>query len=94
MATEQPGDKIYGGYNFSQMRRELTLEKLWHSRSWGEILKHMMTALVISAIPTFVDVTDSFAAKSFIQGTNFTKYVINLSDPAQSSRKCCYAVTA
>ena len=80
---EQPDDKIYGGYNFSQIGRELTLDKLWHSRTWSEILKHMLTALVISVIPTFNDVvTDSFAAKSFIQGTNYTKYVANLSDPA------------
>ena len=83
MATNQPGDKIYRGHNFSQIGRELTLDKLWHSRTWGEILKHMLTALVVSAIPTFFDViTDSLAAKNFIQGTNYTKYVTNLSDPA------------
>ena len=83
MATRQPGDKIYGGYNFSQIRQELALDKLWHSRTWSEILKHTLTALVVSAIPTFNDVvTDSFAAKSFIHGTNYTKYVANLSDPA------------
>ena len=43
----------------------------------------MLTALVISAIPTFYDLfTDSFAAKSFIQGTDYTKYITNWSDPA------------
>ena len=83
MATLQPDDKIHNGFNFSQIGRELTLEKLWHSRKWGEIFQHMLTALVISAIPTFIDViTDSLAAKNFIHGTNYTKYVTNLSDPA------------
>ena len=81
---EQPSDdKIYAGYNFSAMRRELTLDKVWHRRTWGEIFKHFFTALIISAIPTFYDMfTDSYAAKSFIQGANYTKYVTNLSDPA------------
>ena len=82
---EQPSDdKIYGGgYNFSAMRRELTLDKQWHSRTLGEIFKHFFTALIISAIPTYYDMfSDSYAAKSFIQGANFTKYVTNLSDPA------------
>ena len=75
-------DKKYHGYNFSAMRRELTLDKLWYRRTWGEIFKHFFTALMISAIPTFYDIfTDSFAAKSFIQGANYTKYVTNLSDP-------------
>ena len=79
----QPGDKKYGGWNFSLLRRELTVDKLWQSRTWFKILKHMLTTLVISVIPTFYDVfTDSFAAKSFIQGTDYTKYVQNLSDPA------------
>ena len=80
---DQPGDKIYQRLNFSQIRRELTIDKLWQSRTWGEIFKHMLTALVLSAIPTFYDVfTDGFTAKSFIQGTNYTKHVKNLSDPA------------
>ena len=57
------------------------LDELWHKREGG-IFKHMLTALIISALPTFYDMfTDGFAAKSFIQGTNYTKYVKNLSDP-------------
>ena len=76
--STQPSDKVYGGsegyYNISAIRRELTVDKLWHSRTWGQIFQHLLTALIISAIPTFYDVfTDSFAAKSFIQGTNYAK---------------------
>ena len=86
MASQQdepPSDKIYFGYNFSAMRRELTLDKVWHRRTWGEIFKHFLTALLISALPTFFDMfTDAFSAKSFINGKNYTKFVTNLSDPA------------
>ena len=65
------------------MRRELTLDKLWHLRTWGEIFKHFSTALMISALPTFFDMfTDAFSAKSFINGKNYTKFVTNLSNPA------------
>ena len=82
MASQQdeaPGDKRY----FSAMRRELTLDKLWHLRTWGEIFKHFSTALMISALPTFFDMfTDAFSAKSFINGKNYTKFVTNLSNPA------------
>ena len=80
---EEPDDKKYGGHYFSAKRRELTLDKLWHRRTWGEIFKHFFTALIISALPTFFDLyTDAFSAKSFIRGANYTKYVTNLSDPA------------
>ena len=80
---EPMGDKIYLGNNFSAMRRELTLDKVWHRRTWGEIFEHFFTALIISALPTFFDMyTDAFSAKSFIKGANYTKYVMNLSDPA------------
>ena len=76
-------DKIYGGHNFSAKRRELTLDKVWHRRTWGEIFRHFLTALLISALPTFFDMfTDAFSAKSFINGKNYTKFVTNLSDPA------------
>ena len=78
-----PDDKIYGGHNFSAKRRELTLDKVWHRRTWGEIFRHFLTALLISALPTFFDMfTDAFSAKSFINGKNYTKFVTNLSDPA------------
>ena len=85
MASQQdepPGDKIYGGYNFSAMRRELTLDKLWHSRTWGEIFRHFFTALIIvRAILTFFDMyTDHFTAKR--GGSNYMKYVTNLFSPA------------
>ena len=59
------------------------VEKLWHRRTWSEIFRHFVTALVISVLPTFFDMyTDAFTAKSFIQGANYTKFVTNLSDPA------------
>ena len=67
MASQQdepPSDKIYWGYNFSAMRRELTLDKVWYRRTWGEIFKHFFTTLIISALPTFFDMfTDAFSAK-------------------------------
>ena len=73
-----PDDKIYGGHNFSAKRRELTLDKVWHRRTWGEIFRHFLTALLISALPTFFDMfTDAFSAKSFINGKNYTKFVTN-----------------
>ena len=80
---ETQKDKNYNGINFSELRRELTLEKLWHRRTWTEIFRHFLTVLVVSALPTFFDMyTDAFTAKSFVQGANYTKYVKNLSDPA------------
>ena len=76
----QPDDD---GFNISAMQSELTLENLWYKRPWAEIFTHMLTTLIISFLPTFYDLlTDGFAAKSFIEGTNYTKYVKNLSDPA------------
>ena len=80
---EPQNDKNYNGINFSELRRELTLEKLWHRRTWSAIFRHFLTVLVVSVLPTFFDMyTDAFAAKSFVQGANYTKYVKNLSDPA------------
>ena len=81
--TGSSGDKIYAGINFSALRGELTIQKLWRDRTWKEILGHFFVALVVGALGSFVDVgTDGFAAKSFISGTNYTKRVTNLSDPA------------
>ena len=79
----QPGDKKYLWFNYSGLRRELSIKKLWHDRTWAGIFEHMFTVLVISVLPTFYDVsTDSLSAKSFISGANYTKHVKNLSDPA------------
>ena len=77
------GDTIYQGINFSSLKRELTVQKLWRERTWKEILKHFVTALIFSALPSFFDIgTDGFTAESFIRGANYTKWVKNLSDPA------------
>ena len=81
--TGSIGDKIYDGINFSAMRGEFTIQKLWRERTWKQILGHFFVALVFGALGSFVDVgTDGFAAKSFINGANYTKRVKNLSDPA------------
>ena len=77
------GDTIYHGINFSALRRELSIQKLWRERTWKEILKHFVTALIFGALGSFIDIsTDGLAAKSFIRGANYTKWVENLSDPA------------
>ena len=76
-------DKIYQGINFSSLKRELTVQKLWRERTWKEILKHFVTALIFGALASFIDIgTDGLTAKSFIGGANYTKWVENLSDPA------------
>ena len=81
--TGSTGDKIYDGINFSAMRGEFTIQKLWRERTWKQILGHFFVALVFGALGSFIDIgTDGFAAKSFIHGANYTKRVTNLSDPA------------
>ena len=82
-AVVTSGDKIYQGINFSSLKRELSIQKLWQERTWKEILRHFFVALIIGALGSFVDIgTDGLTAKSFIQGANYTKWVKNLSDPA------------
>ena len=77
------GDTIYHGINFSALKRELTLQKVFRERTWKMILRHFVTALIFGALGSFIDIgTDGFTAKSFIRGTNYTKWVKNLSDAA------------
>ena len=77
------GDKIFQGINFSALKNELNVQKLWRERTWQEILNHFVTALVFGALGSFVDIsTDGLTANSFIKGANYTKWVKNLSDPA------------
>ena len=77
------GDTIYQGINFSALKRELTPQKLWRERTWKEILRHFITALIFGTLGSFIDIgTDGLTAKSFIWGTNYTKWVKNLSEPA------------
>ena len=79
---ESSDEGIYQGINFTSLRKELTVEKLWQERTWREILKHFLTALVFGALGSFIDIgTDGLTAKSFITGCNDTKRVKNLSDP-------------
>ena len=76
-------DKIYQGINFTSLKKELTVQKLWRKRTWKEILKHFVTALIFGTLGSFIDIgTDGLTAKSFITGANYTKWVKNLSDPA------------
>ena len=77
------GDTIYQGINFSGLRRELSVQKLWRERTWREILRNFVTALIFGALGSFIDIsTDGLTAQSFISGANYTKWVKNLSDPA------------
>ena len=77
------GDKIYQGINFSALKNELNVEKLWQEKTWKETLKHFITAFVSGALGSFVDSsTDGLTIKSFIRGANYTKWVKNLSNPA------------
>ena len=76
-------DKIYQGINFSALKNELNVEKLWRERTWKETLKHFITVFVTGALGSFVDIsTDGLIIKSFIRGANYTKWVKNLSNPA------------
>ena len=55
-------DTEYGGVNFSNIWREMTVNKMWHERTWSEILKHFSKTLLIGLLPTFFDVgTDVYA---------------------------------
>ena len=59
------GDKIYQGINFSALKNELNVEKLWREKTWKETLKHFITAFVSGALGSFVDSsTDGLTAKS------------------------------
>ena len=83
IGADTPSDTIYQGINFSALRRELSIQKLWRGRTWNEILRHFFVALIFGAFGSFIDIsTDGLSAKSFIRGANYTKWVKNLSDPA------------
>ena len=49
-------DKIFQGINFSALKNELTVQKLWRERRWEDILKHFVTAFVFGALGSFVDI--------------------------------------
>ena len=49
-------DVVHDGININALYRELTLKKMWHERTWIEILKHFAITLIISVLPTFFDV--------------------------------------
>ena len=56
----------------------LTVQKLWRERTWREILKHFLAALVFGALGNVIDIgTDGLTAKSFITGANYTNRVKN-----------------
>ena len=76
------GDKIYQGINFTALKNELTIQKLWRERTWKGILRHFFIALIFGTLGSFIDIgTDGLTAKSFIKGANYTKWVKNLSEP-------------
>ena len=63
MIPDDNKDTEYGGVNFSNLLREMTTNKMWHERTWAEILKHFSITLIIGVLPTFFDVgTDVYAA--------------------------------
>ena len=83
--TDSTGEKIYGGINFSAVRREFKeeVQQLWRVQNWKQVTKHFFIALVFGALGSFVDIgTDGLSAKNFINGANYTKRITNLSDPA------------
>ena len=49
-------DIEYDGVNFSAICREMTMQNMWHKRTWSEVLKHFVITLIVSALPTFFDV--------------------------------------
>ena len=49
-------DIEYDGVNFSAICREMTLQNMWHKRTWSEVLKHFAITLIVSTLPTFFDV--------------------------------------
>ena len=48
-------DTKYGGLNITNLWREMSLQKMWHERTWTDIVKHFATTLIVSALPTFYD---------------------------------------
>ena len=43
-------DTEYGGLNITNLWREMSLQKMWHERTWTDIVKHFATALIVSAL--------------------------------------------
>ena len=59
-------DTEYGGVNFSNLWREMTMNKMWHERTWSEILKHFFKTMMIGVLPTFFDIgTDVHAVYEY-----------------------------
>ena len=52
---KSPKDTEYGGLNITNLWREISLQKMWHERTWTDIVKHFATTLIVSALPTFYD---------------------------------------
>ena len=50
-----PKDTEYGGLNITNLWREMSLQKMWHERTWTDIVKHFATTLIVSVLPTFYD---------------------------------------
>jgi len=55
-------DVVHDGININALYQELTLKKIWHERTWVEILKHFAITLIISVLPTFYDVGSDIKA--------------------------------
>lgn len=49
-------DVVHDEININVLYQELTMEKMWHGRTWSEILKHFAITLIIGVLPTFFDV--------------------------------------
>ena len=68
--------------NWNALLAEFTWEKLWTTRTWGNIFGHFSKVLFLSLTPTFFDMaTDALNGLNFVYGTDYQKRVKNLSDP-------------
>ena len=55
-------DVEFGEVNLSALYRELTVERMWHERTWCEVLKHFAITLMVSVLPTLLDMGTDFIA--------------------------------
>ena len=84
-------DTIYQqGIDFTALKRELSVQNLWRGRTWKDMLRHFVTTLLFSTLWSFLDIgADGLPGKSFIVGSNYTKWVKDLSVPAYHD-KCVH----
>lgn len=68
--------------DWGKLRAEFTWDKLWTNRSWRDIVVHFAKVLLLTILPTLVDMTtDALNGIDFVVGTDYMKQVVNSSDP-------------